>query len=344
MNFLLYILSIIFDCIIRLKNIFFDYKILKATSHPIPIICVGNLSMGGSGKTPHVIYLIKILKKKYNVAVLSRGYKRKSKGFQYVENKNTALEIGDEPLLIKQIYSDIIVAVEKNRNKGVKKIMHDFPKTDVIILDDGFQHRYINAGLNILLTSFYNPFFNDKIFPLGNLRENIKNKNRADIVLVTKCPKELNPIHKKEILQKLDLLKNQNSYLSNINYKKIFSLNNQSVLTNISSYSITLVTGVAEAKSIIAYLNNNNVTFTHIKFHDHHKYNINDVMKIISTYKQDDNSKKIILTTEKDAIKLNAFKHKLKSTDIYVLNIEIQIDDKKFTQQILDYVKENKRN
>ena len=342
MNFLLSILSIIFDYIIRLKNIVFDYEILKSNSYSIPIICVGNLSLGGTGKTPHVILLIEILKKDYHVAVLSRGYKRKSRGFKYVKSHDKARDTGDEPLLIKQLYNNITVAVEKNRNKGVKKIITDFPETDVIILDDGFQHRKIKAGLNILLTSFWNPFFKDKLFPLGKLRENKNGKNRADIVVITKCPNNINSNYKRELITQLSLLKNQKAYTSNINYKKIFSLNRENELNNLSLYSITLVTGIAETNSIIKYLKNN--IYTHIKFGDHHNYDLNDIKKIISIYNQDSNSKKIILTTKKDAVKLNEFKNEFKSINIYVINIEVKIDNnKQFTKQILNYVKKNRR-
>jgi len=198
MRFLLYSLSIIYGIITTLRNYLFDHGILKSETHRIPIICIGNLSLGGSGKTPLINYIAKLLSPSYEVAILSRGYGRQSSGFNYVELVSSASDIGDEPLQLKLNNPNCTVAVNKNRNKGVEKILSDYPETNIILLDDGFQHRKIKAGLNIIVTPFHNLFVKDNLLPLGTLRESSDRSKVADIILVSKTPNNTNQLKKKK--------------------------------------------------------------------------------------------------------------------------------------------------
>ena len=345
MRLLLYPFSVIFNTIITIRNWLFDYNLFPSNSHPIPIICIGNLSIGGSGKTPHTNYIINLLKKHYSVAVLSSGYGRTSRGFKYVKNTDSAKDVGDEPLLYKHKYPNIIVAVEKDRNKGVKKIMNDFPEIDVILLDDGLQHRWINPGLKIVITSYQKPYFNDYLFPFGSLRENKSGANRSDIIIVSKCPENMNPIAKKGIKSELYLFANQSAFFSSIKYSNLKCMTSPELLANFKGYSITLVTGIADPSLIIDYLKNNEQKIRHLNFADHHKYTLSDIKKILSEYKEDKSIKKLILTTEKDAVKLMEFENRFGGVKVYLLPINIAFErQEEFEKQIINYVENNKRN
>ena len=342
MRYLLYPISIIYGCITILRNWFFDYKIIKSNVFSIPIICVGNLSIGGTGKTPHIDYIINLLKKEYNIVMLSRGYKRKSKGFMYVEKNGSPYKYGDEAILLKNKYSDIIIAVDNNRSAGIQKILIDYPKTNVILLDDGFQHRKVKAGLYILLTEFKKPYFEDHLLPFGRLRENKKEAKRADIIIISKCPTKLTASTKNKILEKLNKKPNQDVFFSNIIYNKWYSLTKESYVNNFYKYKIILITGVANTYSIINFLKNQDHEVYHIKYNDHHHYNINDIQRILDIHKKEKNQYKIILTTEKDAVKLKSFISKFKGINIYVCPIEININESyTFDKKIINYVKSN---
>ena len=343
MRLLLYPLSLFFNIIITIRNWLFDCKILTSTSHSTPIICIGNLSIGGSGKTPHTNYIINLLKGHYNVAVLSRGYGRTSKNIKYVKNTDKAKYVGDEPLLYKQKHPEITVVVEKDRNKGVRKIMRDFPDTDVILLDDGLQHRWINPGLKIVITQYQRPYFNDYLFPFGSLRENKSGAKRHDIIVVSKCPKEMDIQTKKKMKSSLDLCKHQSAFFSSIKYSKLECMNSTKLLLEFKQFSITLVTGIADSSLIIKYLNNNQQRMVHLKFSDHHKYTLSDIHQILSTYNKDKSRKKLILTTEKDATKLMEFKKQFENKNIYILPINITFkEQKEFDTKLLNYVENNK--
>ena len=345
MRLLLYPFSLIFNIITTIRNWLFDYNILNSTSHTTPIICVGNLSIGGSGKTPHTNYIIDLLKKHYNVAVLSRGYGRTSKNLKYVENTDQAKYVGDEPLLYKKKHPEIIVVVEKCRNKGVNKIIRDFPETDVILLDDGLQHRWINPGLKIVITPHHKPYFNDYVLPFGSLREDKATAKRNDIIIVSKCPEEINIVARKKIRSRLHLLKHQSVFFSSIKYSNLECMNSTESLVDFTGYSITLVTGIADSSLIIEYLSDNDQRITHLRFSDHHKYTLSNIQQILSTYDKDKSVKKVILTTEKDATKLMEFKSNFGERYIYILPINITFkDQKKFEKKILNYVEDNKRN
>ncbi len=335
-------MSIIFNLITTLRNLLFDYNLLKTKKHNIPIICVGNLAVGGTGKTPQINYIINTLKKDFSIAVISKGYKRKSKEFIYVKQKDLVEKVGDESLLIKQKHEDIIVAVDHDRNNAVKKILKDHPHIDVILLDDAFQHRWIYANINILITRFDNLFYNDYVFPRGTLRENRKGSNRADIIIISNCPKEINSKNKKDIICSIN--KKKDIYFSQIKYNKLICLKTLKEKKFDKKYSVTLVTGIGYTKSLTKYLRLNYTYVNHLKYKDHHNYSFKDFKKILEEYNRDKNKNKIIITTEKDGVKLKRFIKYLNDTTIYVLPIEIIFEKSNtFENRIINYVKSYRR-
>ena len=341
MRYILYPFSIIYSLVIKIRNWLYDINILKEKNFTIPIICVGNLAVGGTGKTPQVDYLINFLKKEYKTVLLSRGYKRKKSGFLYVNKNDCAKNYGDEPYLIKEKHPEIIVAVNNNREKGIQKILFDYPKTEVIILDDGFQHRKINAGLNILLTEYDYPFFSDFMLPFGTLRDNKKSYKRADIIIATKCPTIIN---RRKFTEKINLQINQEIYFSNIKYNSWYCAFGKNKIKDFNKYNILLVTGIAKTYQFIKYLKSN-IIYKHLKFSDHHTYSENDIKLIIDTYCSILDENKLILTTEKDFVKLKSFSRLFKLINLYVCPIEININESsKFDNKITNYVKTNQRN
>ena len=342
MRIFLYSLSVIYGLITSIRNMLFDIGILESIRHKVPVICIGNLSIGGSGKTPHTNYITKLLSPKYNVAILSRGYGRTSSGFKYVYTNSSPYEIGDEPLQLKLNNPNCIVAVNKNRNEGIKRILSNYPATNVILLDDGFQHRSTNAGLNILLTPFLEPFIDDHIIPLGRLRESKAAANRADVVLLTKTPLNTKEINKNAIVKRLNLKKFQEEYFSSIIYNKYRCIINNEILENEKDYSVTLVCGIANPGLIVEYLKKQKIKVNLIKFNDHHKYTSKDIKNILSIHKKNKSVKKLILTTEKDAEKIKQFSSYLSNEKVYYLPIEIIINNKeKFEKRLLNYVTKN---
>jgi len=342
MRYLLFPLSFIYGSITSIRNLLFNYGILKTKSHPIPIICIGNLSAGGTGKTPHTQYLLDLLNNNYTVAVLSRGYGRKNSSLQLVEINSNAVEIGDEPLQLKQNNPECLVVVEKNRNKGVQHILKYFPKTDIILLDDGYQHRWIKAGFNILITPFSSPYYKDRLMPVGKLREGKKGVRRANAVIFSKTPENTNPTLKKGMLDRLHLFAHQKAYFSVIEYHKFRCISNNTELEGNNRYSITLVSGIANANPLIKYLKEKGHSINHLKYSDHHNYTRNDIDTILAKYNAEKNTKKLILTTEKDATKLKQFLPHFKDVNFYYIPIEIKIEQsEKFKKQILDYVEKN---
>jgi tetraacyldisaccharide 4'-kinase len=342
MRYLLFPLSFIYGSITAMRNLLFDYGIFKSKSYTIPIICIGNLSVGGTGKTPHTQCLLDLLKNNYKVAVLSRGYGRKNSSLQFVEITSNAFEVGDEPLQLKQNNPECLVVVEKNRNKGVKQILKDFPETEVILLDDGYQHRWIKAGFNILITPFSSPYYKDYLMPVGKLRESKKGVSRANAVIFSKTPENTNPTLKKGMLERLHLFAHQEAYFSGIEYHKFKCIRNNTELEENNPYSITLVSGIANTNPLIKYLEEKGHSINHLKYSDHHNYISNDIQTILAEYNADKSTKKLILTTEKDATKLKHFLPHFKDVNFYYIPIEIKIEQsEKFKNQILDYVAKN---
>ena len=342
MSVFLNILSYVYNLITSIRNKLFDLQLIKTKSYDVPIICIGNLSVGGTGKTPHVDYLCSLLSENFKIAILSRGYKRETKNFNYVDVTSNPTSVGDEPYLLKQKNPQAIVAVEKDRNKGIVKILRDYPETNLIILDDGFQHRKIKAKINVILSPIDNLYIYDKVLPAGKLRENKSGAHRANIIIITNTKKEINKKEKENIIESLELKDRQHCFFSSVRYLNLKPLfGNQEIKIN-SDYSITLVAGIANVNYILKYLEKEKIKFNLIKFSDHHKYTEKDISTILDAFYEDKNEKKIILTTEKDVIKIKQFDSLIKKNILYYLPIEVKLDnEEKFIKQILSHVKED---
>lgn len=352
----LYPISFLYGIGVRIRNSLFNWNILKSKTFKLPIICIGNLTVGGTGKTPHTEYILSLLQKDYHSAVLSRGYKRKTKGYILASSASTAQDIGDEPYQIKQKFPNTAVAVDANRCRGISELIKlDKPQIDVILLDDAYQHRYVNAGLNILLTDYNRLICDDKLLPAGYLREPIHEKNRANIVIVTKCPHDIKPIDYNIIGKRLDLYPFQKLYFSTLKYGQLYPIfetenTEQIKLENISTFdNVLLLTGIANPKYLIEEITKHTDKFSCLSYKDHHQFTENDIKNIEHKFNAIAGEEKIIITTEKDAMRLIHNPHlsdKVKAK-LYIIPIEIEIlQDKQtdFNKNILDYVREDKRN
>ncbi|MDA3907283.1 MAG: tetraacyldisaccharide 4'-kinase [Bacteroidales bacterium] len=298
-------LAVLYGLVTWFRNKLFDWGWLSEISHQIPIISIGNLSMGGTGKTPLTEYLIRLLQNDYKTAILSRGYGRKTKGFILADENSRAQSVGDEPMQYALKFPNTMVAVSENRNLGVESLLKTAPDLDLIILDDAFQHRFIKAGLNILLTNFYPLYSDDYVFPSGSLREYRSGAKRADIVIVTKTPVVLSPISRRRIIRELKLMKHQILLFSKIEYDKLtpyFSTNNKRIKKHYSN--IILFTGIANNYPLQDHLHQFCSELTVISFPDHHIYKQKDIFRILKTYDDIFGKNKILVTSEKDIMRL----------------------------------------
>jgi len=349
----LFPISLIYGFIVYFRNRLYDNQIiLKSAVFKIPLISIGNITVGGTGKTPHTEYLIDVLKSEFNVAVLSRGYKRKSKGFVLATAKSTVDEIGDEPRQVKQKHSDIIVAVDGNRTRGINTLLQKYPDLDVVLLDDAFQHRKVKANMSILLIDYSKPICKDFMLPFGNLREQESEKRRANIIIITKTPIELKPIDRRIIYSDLKAYPYQNVYFTTFNYGNLFpvfeNIGKEKQLSEIQDYSVLLVTGIANPEPLINYLTNEigkNIQL--IQFPDHHQFNNYDFEQIEKKFNLLNATKKVIITTEKDAMRLQIFSNiaeDLKKRWYYIpIKVVFQNNDtEEFNKKIIEYVRKNK--
>lgn len=294
------------------RNWMFDNNILTVEQFDVPVVSVGNITMGGTGKTPHVEYLVGMLSASYNIAVLSRGYKRKTKGFLLANSNSTPDSIGDEPLQIYNKFgSRVKVAVCESRRKGIKEIMRQFPDVQLIVLDDSFQHRYVKPKVNILLMDYNRPIYEDKILPLGRLRESKHSISRADMIIVTKCPLDMTPLNYRLISNELELLSFQKLYFSTIRYGLISPVfpNDRPYHVDLSSLtdrdSVLLITGIANPRGFIRHFKNYPFKTTISYFPDHHDFTREDIEDIQKKFHAMKGERKLIITTEKDAVRLS---------------------------------------
>jgi len=345
LRYLLFPITIVYIIITMFRNWLYKVKIKRSFKFSIPVINVGNLSVGGTGKTPHTEYLIKLLKDSHHLATLSRGYGRKEFGFKIADEKTTSRQIGDEPLqFYKKFGEDITVAVESDRVKGVMDICYEKEETDLVLLDDAFQHRSIQPGFNILLTDYNRPFYNDYVLPVGDLRELRRGKNRADIIILTKCS-DFKSLNELELTKKINLAKHQSLFFSKVVYGDVYELNTFKVVDN-TKKNIILVTGIAKPNPLLNYLKKNYNVLEHCKFTDHYRFKEKDIDDISNLLIKFADLDPIIITTEKDAMRLIGceFEVKVKGQPWFYQTITVELDDKeKFDKLILDYVQENRR-
>lgn len=297
---ILFPFAILYGLVTSIRNFLFDIGILKSYSFDIPIIAVGNLSVGGTGKTPQIEYLIRLLSGKYKIATLSRGYKRQSEGFVLADSTSNAVVLGDEPFQFYQKFPGIQVAVDANRKNGIEQLLSQKEKPEIILLDDAFQHRKVKAGFYILLTSYGDLYSDDFILPTGNLRESSSGAKRANIVVVTKCPKTLSLEEQKSIQSKLKLTKNQELYFSFIDYDdSIFSKDRTMKVEEIRNIDKLLLAGIAKPEPFFEFLKSEVNNHEILTYPDHYHFTEKDVLEIKEKAKD-----KIIITTEKDYVRL----------------------------------------
>ena len=352
---LLFPLSLIYGIVTGVRNYLFDNGLLPSADTGIPVISVGNITVGGTGKTPHVEYLASILERQFNIAVLSRGYKRKTSGFILAEENSPASVIGDEPAQVKNKFPSITVAVDENRRNGINRIRELVPETDVIILDDAFQHRWIKAGLSIVVTDYNRLFTRDHLLPYGRLREHRDNIRRADLILVTKTPLDISPIDRRLIVREIAPQDNQNLYFTGIDYLDPVNIHTGETagvtIEEIGAMGshILLITGIARPEPLKGYLEKYCDHIEHISFGDHHNFTTADIDLMRKKYLELPPENRCIITTEKDSTRLKetGTLRSLFDDNFYYLPISIKFlnnDKEEFDNHIIQYVRKDKAN
>ncbi len=338
---LLFPFSVLYALLIWIRNRCYDKNIISSSSFNLPVICVGNLVAGGTGKSPMVEFLIRKLKDRFVIAVLSRGYKRKTSGYALAGETSTALDIGDEPMQFYSKFPNVAVAVGEQRIFAIPQLLHDCPATKAIILDDAFQHRSVKAGLNILLTDYNNLFTRDWYLPTGDLRDDKRSYRRAQIIIVTKCPEDISPLQKDETTHEIRPLPGQHVFFSSIRYGKPYHLisKNETAINN--KTEVLLVTGIANTRPLKKYLQDHSKTYYQSSYNDHHIFSIDDLEEIIKRFNSIPAKNKIILTTEKDAVRLIKFEQEIAALPFYVMPIEPGFlfgDEQPFTDLIVTFI------
>jgi len=346
-------LSWLYGLGVRLRNSLFDAGVLKSRTYDIPLISVGNITVGGSGKTPHVEYLVELLRDKVKVAVLSRGYKRKSHGYVLADDRTLMRDIGDEPYQMKSKFKDIYVAVDNKRAEGIERLVGDEATKDVgvVLLDDAFQHRYVKPGINILLVDYHRLIIYDRLLPAGRLREPASGKSRADMVIVTKCPKDLKPMEFRVLSRAMGLFPYQELFFTTIEYSdlKAMSGDGRKPLSAIGkATNVLLLTGIASPQQMVMDLQPYTRKIHPMTFADHHQFTAKDVTAINDTF-ANMKAPKILVTTEKDKVRLEVAKGLSDEVrnNTYILPIRIKFmsgGEKRFNNKIIEYVRKNTRN
>ena len=336
----LYPFSLGYHLATSLRNCLYDLGISKSTKFNIPIIGVGNLSVGGSGKSPMVMYLAELLSKNYRTGVLSRGYGRITKGYGIVNYESNYKTVGDEAMqLFERFKNRFAIGLSEERVPGAKKLIKDMD-LEVLVLDDSYQHRAIKPGFNLLLTDYNDPYFKDFILPAGDLRESRSGMKRADLIVVTKCPDELTEEKKQYYISRIKPQHYQKVFFSSINYdENVYGLENFLPDNNLNYYDILLITGIANPTLLIKHLAKFSSSVKHLKFRDHHNFSQEDVKKIGEEYKKL-GEYKLILTTEKDYVRLKTFDYLRDKLYYWPINVNIQ-DKENFDKTILNYVRKN---
>lgn len=353
-SIILFPFTLVYRFIISVRNSLYDMQLLKSHEFKVPVISIGNITVGGTGKTPHTEYLIDLLQSVGKIAVLSRGYKRKSKGFVVVSSSSPASEVGDEPLQVKRKYSFVQVAVDADRVHGINQLMNEDNELKVVLLDDAFQHRAVMPGVNILLIDYNRPIYEDVMLPSGRLREPFSSRFRANIVILTKCPDVIRPIDQRLLTMKLELKAYQTLYFTRFTYSTPIAVFEHEALEWFYSNeeikpAALLVTGIAQAKPFTDYTKKIVNTAEHLSYPDHYQFVEKDYSSIIAKFDQMKETQKVILTTEKDAARLRFATNlplELKKA-LYYIPIQVEFLDNgkaQFDQQILSYITKNKRN
>ena len=323
----LFPLSLLYDVVTRVRNAAFDKQWLRQSQFDVPTIVVGNLITGGSGKTPMIAYLLHHFSDRFSLAVLSRGYKRKSSGFLIADSTSSIESLGDEPFLLFQKFPEVQFAVCKNRPEGIRGLLEKSPQLDAIFLDDGFQHRQLKPSFQILLTPFEMPWFRDCVLPAGNLRESARGRKRADLVVVTKCPESLSKKEREDYIIQLALDPHQKLFFTSIQYNANVYGASQIELKSFVENPFVLVTGIADAKPLTSHLDQYGAKYKHLEFGDHHSFSALDCQNILS-------SGLPVLTTEKDYVRLNPY---LKEVHYLPISVRFLADEDQFKDIISNH-------
>ena len=336
--------SLIYGLIVAIRNYFYDKGILSSTSFSLPVISVGNLSVGGSGKTPHIEYLINLLKDHIHIGTLSRGYKRKTSGYLEVFGHSLPKNTGDEPLQFKRKFPEIMVAVSENRDTGIISMVGDRPHLQTILLDDAFQHRAVKPHLNIMLTEYARPFFDDFFLPSGRLREWRSSYKRADVIIVTKCPDDLSPEKRKEFLEKIKPMDHQKVFFSKYEYSTPYYLFNPKYTFELrEDFQILLLSAIANTDYLMNYLEPKVEQIVEMEYPDHYHFTPNDIGKLNTYFGRMHKKEKVIITTEKDAMRLNEHKDYLvkNKLPVFVLPVKVKFlgnDEALFNEHIQQFL------
>lgn len=327
-TFLLKPISWVYGMVVAVRNKLFDWGVLKSHTFDVPVVVVGNLAVGGTGKTPHTEYIVDMLRQEYHIGVLSRGYKRKTKGFVLAGQRSTPNDIGDEPYQIYQKFGhQVRVAVCESRVKGIKELLRLDPQINLIVLDDAFQHRYVHPTATVVLTEWNRPVYNDDLLPLGRLREPMRGLLRADIVIVTKCPAEMRPIDISLVYDHLNLFPYQTVYYSRYRYGSLVSVFSDEVkyvpaLDWMTDQDAVLVlSGIANPRPMLHFIRSHRVKATLARYPDHHNFTRHDFEEILRKFNAMDGRNKYIITTEKDAVRIANnpyYPHELKAVTFYL--------------------------
>lgn len=339
MKYLLLPFALIYRCIAVVRNWLFDLGVLKSKAYDVPVIVVGNITVGGTGKTPHVEYLVKMLCAKRRVAVVSRGYGRSTSGFVEVRPESDARSVGDEPLQIKRKFSDVLVAVDEVRTHAIDHLLAE-NAADTFILDDAFQHRHVRAGLNIVLVDYNRPIFNDLMLPAGRLREPRSGIGRANIVLVTKCPEALSDAERQEFSRKLKLKSEVPVFFTTFGYGQLVPIGNSPACTKLNGVTVIVATGIARPERLYDHLTSAGAKVIGLKFPDHHFFTPDDMDKIANAYQSIESESKMVVMTEKDAMRLTPeLIARLNGLPVYYLPIQVEFlaDQTKFDALVAQF-------
>ena len=321
----LYPIALLYGAIVWLRNRMYDAKFFTSIEFSVPVITVGNLSTGGTGKTPHVEYLIRLLQYRFQPATMSRGYKRHTQGFLLADAQTNALRIGDEPMQYHIKFPELVVSVAEERMIGIPALLQRRPDVDVIVLDDAYQHRSVKAGMNILITDYSRPFYKDHILPFGSLRESRTAYKRANIIIVSKCPTDLSDAQAKEIEGHINPIAGQQVFFTCIQYDAPFDfVTNEAV--NLKDKNIILVCGIARPEPLVEYLKQNAADVHTLTYPDHHYFVTDNLEEMKAAYNNWDAANKIIVTTEKDAARLHLHMDKLRAWDITIAVLPIKVE------------------
>jgi len=331
---------------INTRNWLYKKNIFHSTSFGLPVICVGNLSTGGTGKSPMVEYLMQLLRDNFRIATLSRGYKRKTKGYALANENSTALEIGDEPMQFHLKFPDVPVSVGEKRIEAIPQLLHDIPGTQAIILDDAFQHRRIKAGLNILLTEYNNLFVHDFYLPTGDLRDLKSSYKRAEIIVVTKCIPALSEEEKSRIIKEIQPLPGQYVFFTSIEYGEIYHIKSKKISSLSEKKEVLLVTGIASPGPLKKLLEEQSKSYQLMQYPDHHIFSVDDLNDIKKKFENMQAGSKMILTTEKDAVRLAKFQEDISDLPVYVIPIQHRFlfgEGERFNELIINFIKKFKK-